>query len=39
LKLKFENLLSGFAFKFRLRRYTTEAAIIAALVGRCSLNL
>ena len=33
LKLKYDNLLSSFAFKFNLRRYTKDAAQAASIVG------
>jgi len=45
LKLKYEKVLSKFAFNFNLRHHTpagqTEAALDAlfALVGRCRLSL
>jgi hypothetical protein len=47
LKLRYDNLLSSFAFKFNLRRYTAAAAGAAAaslhqmvaLVGLCRLTL
>ena len=46
LKLKYDQLVSSFAFKFNLRRYTVRkkregrerTAELEHLVGRCRLN-
>ena len=39
LKLIYDELLSIFAFKFNLRRYSKVAQdVAAALVGRCELT-
>jgi hypothetical protein len=37
LKLKCEELLSDYAFKFNLRRYTVDTGKCVAAVGRCRL--
>jgi hypothetical protein len=42
LKLKYDNLLSSFAFKFNLRHYTKDrngGTPLADAVGRCRLKL
>ena len=38
LKLKYDHLLSSFAFIFNLRRYSVETAAVALVVGRCRLT-
>jgi hypothetical protein len=38
LKLKYEELLSNFGFKFNLRRYSKGGRFDASLVGWCRLT-
>jgi hypothetical protein len=38
LKLKYYEVLSSFAFKFNLRRYT-KSAPFRVMVGRCSMTV
>jgi hypothetical protein len=38
LKLKYDDLLSNFAFKFNLRRYNKMEEVAACMVGRCRLT-